>query len=179
MTKQWFGVPYNNLIGWLAVVYFYSAFSRLFERRLTPTMTIQKATSVIIIALTLSLSIFAFSGLVLLPWLIRLGFQSRSLLVVFVMALGLTIVNGWSATRRLPPAFVSPLMVWVPLWFHLFFVGCFFWFGMYRESSWMTGVAIANVLVGLVIHLYQPLKRNKSLPPSIAVSGSKLTGRLG
>ena len=32
LKAEWFGVPYANFVGWISVVFFYSFFSRLYER---------------------------------------------------------------------------------------------------------------------------------------------------
>jgi hypothetical protein len=59
---------------------------------------------------------------------------------------------GWRK-RRLPPAPLPSVALWVPCWFHLFFALCFFALGFFRENRWMTSAGVANLLLGAAIHL--------------------------
>jgi hypothetical protein len=47
--------------------------------------------------------------------------------------------------------------MWVPAWFHIYFVIALVALGFFRENAWMTLVAVVNVMLGVVIHLLPAL----------------------
>ncbi len=167
LTGQWFGIPYANFVGWATVVFCYSAFSRLFERwmaRRTPA-ALGKASLIAALAVLSSLAVLMSNETFLFPVLIKLGITPATRLLVIVAVLVVMVVISWSR-RRGSTASLAPVALWVPAWFHVFFVGCFFGFGFYREHPWMTTAAVLNILLGIAIHLYPYLLqfREKSLP---------------
>lgn len=155
LTGQWFGIPYANFVGWATVVFCYSAFSRLFERWMTrraPAGT-GKACFIAASAVLASLAILICTETVLFPILIQLGITAGIRLIVIVAVLVAIVAFGWPK-RHGSIATLPPVALWAPAWFHVFFVGCFFGFGFYRENRWMTAAAVINILLGIAIHLY-------------------------
>ncbi len=155
LTAQWFGIPYGNFVGWATVVFCYSCFSRLFERWMTRRNPagLGKAGLIAVLAVLSSLGVLISTEIILFPILLKLGATSGIRLIVIVAALAVLVVIGW-LKRHGSTASLPPVALGVPAWFHVFFVGCFFWFGFYRENSWMTAAAVINVLLGIAIHLY-------------------------
>jgi uncharacterized membrane protein len=156
LTAQWFGIPYGNFIGWATVVFCYSFFSRLFERKLSHSAHPSVARIVLITFLALVASqvvLFATESPAFKFVAHHLGITSgRELLLIFAVMIALTI-HGWA--RRSRPAQPMPALAkWVPTWFHLFCIASFFALGFFRENKAMTAIACANVLLGLAIHFY-------------------------
>lgn len=155
LTGQWFGIPYGNFVGWATVVFCYSAFSRLFERWLTRRQPARAGKAVLIAALSVlsSLAVLISTETIFFPVLNKFGIRSGTRLVAIVVALVAVVALRWSRRQGFIAA-LPPVALWVPAWFHVFFVGCFFWFGFYRENPWMTATAAVNILLGTAIHLY-------------------------
>ncbi len=154
LTSQWFGIPYGNFNGWVTVVFCYSAFSRLFERLLLRRGSggIGRRSAIAALALVCSLATLFGTENYLYPFLIRyLGMTSGIRLSLFVIALLALVAFGWRSRSQLA-APLPAIAIWVPCWFHLFFVFCFFALGFYRENPWMTAAAVANILIGFAVH---------------------------
>ena len=172
LTAQWFGIPYGNFVGWATVVFCYSGFSRLFERWMTrrkPAM-LGKAGLIAALAVLSSLAVLISTETVLFPIFLKLGVTSGIRLIVIVAALAVLVVIGWPKGPRRDGSAPSPppLALWVPAWFHGFFVACFFAFGFYRENPWMTAAAVTNLLLGIAIHLYPYRMQAREKAPHLA-----------
>jgi hypothetical protein len=155
LTSQWFGIPYGNFVGWATVVFCYSGFTRMFEKWMSRRMPVGlgKAGLIAAVAVLSSLAVLIGTETVLFPVLLKIGITSGFRLVMIVAALAMLVVIGWP--RRQESSFSVPqIALWVPAWFHAFFVSCFFGFGFYRENPWMTTAAVINLLLGMAIHLY-------------------------
>jgi len=155
LTGQWFGIPYGNFVGWATVVFCYSAFSRLFERWLTRRQPARSGKASLIAALSVlsSLAVLISTETVLFPVLNKLGIRSGIRLAAIAAILLIAVALRWTK-RQGSTAALPGVALWVPAWFHVFFVGCFFGFGFYRENPWMTTAAVVNILLGTAIHLY-------------------------
>ncbi|SIO45863.1 carotenoid biosynthesis protein [Chitinophaga niabensis] len=166
LTGQWFGIPYGNFYGWLLVVFYYSVFARLLEKSRWTKFTAWRISipllSILISQVALYISLFPLAD-----WLKTFGVTSMhrfvALLVVFsVMAvIGCRKRIGGSVSRL-------PLVTWlVPGWFHVYFTCWFFGAGFYLENQWMTFWCIANLCVGVVMHilLHRHLSRKYSNLP--------------
>lgn len=151
---QWFGIPYGNFVGWATVVFCYSAFTRLFARSMTRRTPagLPKSALIAVLAVTSSLAVLMSTETLLFPILNKLAITSGPRLVLIVAALAAMFAAGWSK-RSGALASLPPVAIWVPAWFHVFFVGCFFGLDFYRENPWMTAVAIINFLLGVAIHV--------------------------
>ncbi len=171
LTSQWFGVPYGNFIGWATVVFCYSGVTRLFERRMSRRMPLKTGRSGLVAAIAVlsSLAVLVGTEMVFFPLLLKIGVTSGLRLAMIVVALTLTVVVGWPK-KQASPASLPQLALWVPAWFHAFFVACFVGFGFYRENPWMTAAGLVNLLLGVAIHLYPYVIRNpvkEKLPASL------------
>jgi uncharacterized membrane protein len=168
LTAQWFGIPYGNFVGWITVVFCYSFFSRLFERTLARSSNagVPRFALIAVLALLCSQIVLFTTETWIFRFLSRhFGITSGRRLLLLIAVLLVLSIAGW--VRREKPAYPIPaLATWVPCWFHLFFIGCFFGFGFYRENRWMTVVAGANVLLGFAIHLLPLWQRQPILPVS-------------
>lgn len=170
LTAQWFGVPYGNFVGWATVVFCYSLFSRLFERRLTRSSPSTARFIVIaVLALIASQAVLLFTESFLFAWMSHfLGITSGRRLSLIILVMLALVAAGWKKRRR--PSFAVPaLAAWAPCWFHVFFIACFFSFGFFRESRWMTAIACANIAVGIAIHLFPSRAAARSLDESALV----------
>ena len=163
LHSQWFGVPYGNFVGWATVVFCYSFFSRLFERRLARGRNgVARAAAVAILALLASQAVLVLTEMYLFGWMSRhLGVTAALRLSLVVLTVLILAVAGWRR-REHPPFAMPPIATWIPCWLHVFFISCFFGFGFYRENRWMTIIACTNVILGFVIHL-APLRRKRVL----------------
>ncbi|WP_446742925.1 carotenoid biosynthesis protein [Silvibacterium acidisoli] len=155
LTSQWFGIPYGNFNGWATVVFCYSAFSRIFERRLLKNNSggVIRRSIVAALALLCSLGMLFATETYLYPFLRNAwGITSGIRLSLIVIALLVLAISGW---RKRKTAVTNPVAIttWVPGWFHGYFAFCFFVLGFYRESHWMTMAALLNILLGMAIHL--------------------------
>ena len=65
-------------------------------------------------------------------------------------------------------ALLPSVALWVPAWFHVFFVGCLFGFGFYRENPRMTAAAVINILLGIAIHLHPYFVQTRERTPFLA-----------
>lgn len=175
LTGDWFGIPYGNFVGWATVIFCYSAFSRIFERRLTRRTSARtgKASLVAALAVLASLAVLISTEILLFPILSKIGITSGIRLSCILGALIAAVALVWSRRRtsieRLPS-----VAVWVPAWFHLVFVGCFFGFGFYRENPWMTVAGVTNLLLGITMHLYPyrvQTRQNPLLPEPVEQEG--------
>jgi Carotenoid biosynthesis protein len=154
LSAQWFGIPYGNFNGWVTVVFCYSAFSRIFERSLTrrDPKNVKKRGYVAVLALLCSLATLFGTENFLYPFLIQyLGITSGIRLSLLVLMLLVLAGFGWRR-RRLPTAPFPSIALWVPAWFHIFFVFCLFTLGFYHENRWMTSAALVNLFLGIAIH---------------------------
>jgi uncharacterized membrane protein len=155
LTAQWFGIPYGNFIGWTTVVFSYSYFARLFERKLASGNKpgALRFGGVAALATICSLIVLFGTELTLFPFLRYLGLSSGPRLLIITAMLLVATILGWKKRQAFTQP-IPPLAQWVPLWFHIFFVFCFFALGFYRENKWMTAVTCLNALIGMAIHLY-------------------------
>jgi hypothetical protein len=154
LTAQWFGIPYGNFIGWETVVFCYSLFSRVFERRLhrSPVTTL-RAISIALLALICSQVILFSTETFLYPFL-RAHLHVSSLDRFIAISAALLAITLWGWRKRHHPGQPIPSIArWVPCWFHAFFLIIFFTMGFYRENRWMTVIACLNVAIGIVLHL--------------------------
>lgn len=159
LHAQWFGIPYGNFVGWATVVFCYSLFSRLFERRLARERTsFARFAAAAILALLASQAALVLSEVYVFNWMNRhLGITSALRLGLIVATLLIMAIAGWRK-REQPPLAIPRIATWIPCWFHVFFLACFFGFGFYHENRWMTLIACTNVTLGFAIHLL-PLRR--------------------
>jgi uncharacterized membrane protein len=155
LTAQWFGIPYGNFIGWITVVFCYSLFSRLLERKLTRNGLpgAVRAASIALLALIASQAVLTVTEGWVFEYMNRLGINSQGRFLLFMAILLALAIYGWF--RRTPRAqSMPPLATWTPAWFHVFCISCFFGLGFFHENRWMTAVAVANVIVGLGLHFW-------------------------
>jgi uncharacterized membrane protein len=154
LTSDWFGIPYNNYFGWLIVVSTYSYFSRLFEKHLQKGKQFIVKTMIPIGAIAVSeiilFSFFKFINNILLE---KFGITSLHRFLVYLILLIIIIILGWTKRKQYSPARL-PFAAWiVPAWFHLYFFLWFFLAGFNQENKWMTIFAIANLFLGVLIHM--------------------------
>ncbi len=154
LKAQWFGIPFGNFVGWITVVFCYSAFSRLLEQAFK-----QKKIGNVKFFLTGLLSVILsitvlFLSEVAFQWLKR-NFQISSGLRfgIFSALLVRLVVLGWN--KKSCPKCKLPVLTWcVPAWFHLYFGVCFLVLGFYKESVLMSAVTALNLLIGIAIHVH-------------------------
>ncbi|MXV50295.1 carotenoid biosynthesis protein [Pedobacter sp. HMF7647] len=162
LTAQWFGIPFGNFIGWQTVVFSYSLFSRIFEKKIRWTVrpAIVQSTLTALLSLICSLAALYLTQEIW-PYLTEyLGIRSVHRFTGICLILVILTVTGWR--KRTAISASLPAIAWlVPFWFHLFFAGCFFILGFFRENWLMTFVTLLNLLTGLLIH-YLPLKARKT-----------------
>jgi uncharacterized membrane protein len=154
LTAQWFGIPYGNFIGWIIVVFCYSAFSRMLERIwLKSGLTAGRLLAVAVTSILCSLTVLMTAELLVFPFVARyLGLTSGRRLLLIGAALLMLTVRGWPRNRGRKIS-VDPMARLLPCWFHVIFVSWFFGFGFYRENPWMTAAACGNVLLGVAVHV--------------------------
>jgi uncharacterized membrane protein len=151
LTGEWFGIPYGNFVGWQTVVFCFSGFFRLFERRTRKREnTLVKWVGITILALLCSLFILYATEAYLFPVLRKIGINYKARFLGITAILLILSYLGWR--KREVQSLRIPSGSWiVPSFFHLYFGGCFFLLGFYQENKWMTLAACLNILLGLVI----------------------------
>ncbi len=152
LTAQWFGIPWGNFFGWQTVVFCYSAFSRLLERRLVRLRAgVGMSLGIALLAIVCSLGVL-YATEMAFPTLIRWGILGIHRFLAMCFLLIALFVRGWRFRKA--SAEPVPGLSWiVPGWFHLLFAGCFFILGFYKENIWMTTAGIINLSVGLLLHV--------------------------
>jgi hypothetical protein len=165
LKAQWFGIPFGNFIGWQTVVFCYSFFSRLFEKKILHRVKVPalKYISIALLALVCSQVVLFTTENFLYPFLHNLGILSVHRFIANLLVLVLLAYGGWRK-KQVPATRIPAVAWWVPGWFHLFFAACFFLLGFYMENKWMTMAASVNLLAGIVLHVF-PL-RFKQVPPT-------------
>jgi uncharacterized membrane protein len=166
LTANWFGIPYGNFVGWITVVFCYSLFSRIFERRLLgKRQNLLLACSVPMLAVATSLAVLCSTEILMFPALNRIGVTSGPRWLILALSLMVLTVLGW---RRRNPSAEKPhrLAVWVPAWFHLLFAYCFVVLGFYRENPWLTIATATSLLLGIAIHCFPIRMRSASREPA-------------
>jgi Carotenoid biosynthesis protein len=161
LKAEWFGVPYANFTGWISVVFFYSFFSRLYERTIFRRPNVWRFPAVAVLALISAQVELLVTEDFIFHWLNAAHFgPGWRLITEVVVLLGLA---GWGVLRRRGGVRrrVPGVALWVPAWFHLYFVFTLVVLGFFRENAWMTLVAAVNIAIGLAIHLW-PLVKEKA-----------------
>ena len=156
LTAQWFGVPYANFSGWLYVVFFYSSFNRLPERRLTKNKEAVKLKLALIPLLSVVASQIAlYVTLVYISDFLRhYGITDGIRLSLNLFILVLVIIFNWRK-KRTPTSFTVPYITWlVPAWFHVYFFVWLFIGGFHKESTWIVVAGALSLVVGIAIHVY-------------------------
>jgi Carotenoid biosynthesis protein len=163
LKAQWFGIPFGNFVGWQTVVFCYSAFSRLLEKKILPRYktTFIKSIFIALLALLCSQVVLYTTEKFIYPHLNQLGIGSVYRFSAYLVILLLLVFWGWRK-KELPSGSISSVAWWVPGWFHFFFISCFFVFGFYTENKWMTIAACANLAVGIYLHVF-PLWRRVAI----------------
>ncbi|WP_345332582.1 carotenoid biosynthesis protein [Mucilaginibacter defluvii] len=154
LTAQWFGIPFGNFVGWQVVVFSYSSLSRYFENRICKRGSWSCSyVWIALISVCCSITVLFFSTGAF-HWLSKhVRFLSVHRFIGITLMLFALVVNSWQK-RLVPQTSLPKITMWVPGWFHLYFLSCFFVLGFYRENIWMTVAAIANGLTGCVFHLH-------------------------
>ncbi len=162
LTAEWFGIPYENFIGWITVAFCYSLFSRMFERWVWKQSRLLwvRYSVITVLALLASLAVLMINE----TWVYGFGerffrITAGRRLLLMTAILAMITVWGWLRGRVCAPV-IEPLARWVPMWFHLEFVALFFVFGFYRENRWMTAAVGANIVIGGLIHFVYARRRS-------------------
>ena len=157
LKAEWFGIPYANFVGWISVVFFYSFFSRLYERTILKRPSAWRFPAVAVLALISAQAELLVTEYFLFHWLNAIHFGSGWRLATEAVVL-LALVGWGSMHRRGGGGRKIPrVAMWVPAWFHIYFVIALVALGFFRENAWMTLVAVVNVVLGVVIHLLPAL----------------------
>ncbi|MFT4113412.1 carotenoid biosynthesis protein [Silvibacterium sp.] len=160
LRAQWFGIPYGNFVGWATVVFCYSLYSRLWERRITQKPGAWRGPVVAVLALVCAQATLFVTETWIWDFLHRhAGLTSGPRLLLIVLAMATLIAWGWKR-RESAMQPMDGIALWVPCWFHLYFFFCFAWFHFFRENRWMTAAAAANIVLGIGMHLL-PLREQR------------------
>ena len=154
LTAQWFGVPYANFCGWLYVVFFYSAFSRLLNRWLIKNGAITKIKFAVIPLLSVLLSQVALwvTMVDLGDFQLHHGISDGFRLTYTLLILALVIIVSWRKKKIIEED--QPLVAWlVPVWFHVYFFALLFIGGFYKETRWLVVAGSVVFIFGLMIHV--------------------------
>ena len=159
LTAQWFGVPYGNFFGWLMVIFFYSYFSRLFEKVFAKKQKAIVLITVPLLALMCSQALLYAMEIYIEQALYNtFGITALDRLLAFLFILFILIIIGW---RRKGKSTGASFVTWlVPVYFHIFFFTWLFLGSFYTENIWLVIAACTNLIIGLIIHTVA-LKNNK------------------
>lgn len=171
LTADWFGIPYGNFVGWITVVFCYSAFSRILERWvLRRSQTVLRSIMVAGGAIACSLAVLVLTEMAIFPLLNRFGLRSGWRLALSTAVLLFLAVQGW-LKRGEGEGSADPLAHLVPAWFHVVFVAFLFLLGFYRENPWMVAAAIVNFALGLAVHTLMKKPGREAVSIPAAASG--------
>ena len=206
LNQEWYGVPFENLAGWIFVVFSFSFLMR-FLRTLNPKRVLTKflmVLSPVIAYLGLAAELAVFSLIAILPyeinhWTTLLSFHYRpdlsvlydpqvamwKLILLVVLGLEVVQVSIWAMVRygrskawRFDALSFSILAV-----MHLFFISAFFLAGIYRELPILGVIGVALFLFYDALHLLPHfIKRTpayffREVKESLAVQGER-AGRI-
>jgi hypothetical protein len=160
LDQEWFGVPWGNFWAWFIVVTSFSAFLRIFRAassyRLWRIVYVPFAFMLSIVVLFITNRLFA---IVLHPN--DLGFAGMALLI----GCGLVIVL--TARPRVGGGPLDPVVLAVPLVFHVFFIVCGLYFGFYAQLPILAVIGVGMALIGMALHLW-PWWANRRKPTPAA-----------
>ena len=153
LIAQWFGVPYGNFYGWLYVVFFYSLFSRLLEKRLLKSKRKMqtKLAFVPLLSVLLSQAALWITIVEIRNFLHHHAISDGSILLFTLLMLILIIIINQK--KKKSSLFHQTIVAWlVPIWFHVFFFIMLFAGGFYKETIWLVVAGAGSFILGLLIH---------------------------
>ena len=155
LTAGWFGVPFGNFYGWLLVVFLYSSFSRLLEKRVSKKQFKQWSSGVIPVIAVLISQITLYALLVYVSRFLSstFGITSKHRFIFLLILFIVLVLTHRKNFRLMKSKTELPFITWlIPLWFHLFFFVWLFAGGFYKETIWLVVAAVLNLIIGFAIH---------------------------
>jgi hypothetical protein len=148
LDREWFGVPWGNFWAWFIVVSSFSGFLRLLRR-----WRDHPVGGWLYPALAMALSLLVLAGLdqlfasILYPN--GAGFLSTCLIVGAGLAAVLAVRPR---VRQAGPP--DPVVIAVPLLFHLFFIGAGIYYGFYAAIPALAVISVLMLIGGVAVHLW-------------------------
>jgi hypothetical protein len=146
----WFGVPLGNFYAWFVVVFSFSLLLRLGQRwLLAGHLVILGDVAVAIVALPLVvLQLLTLLG----PYaaLVSQGIVAWLLIGLLLGSSGL--LTGYAVLRTPHAHLLDPVLLSVPVGFHLFFFGALFWAGIARQVPALIAISALMLGAGLLLH---------------------------
>ncbi len=149
MDGAWFGVPLGNFYGWYWVVLSFSLLLRL-GRRWLPRGWLGDV-GVPVLAVPLSVLIL-IRMLAVYTSLMQRGLSDWLVVGVLVGVTTVVVLPQLRSTPQGEP--VDLLILAVPLFFHLFFLGALFWAGIAAKLPVLVVISLVLLLLGMVPHLW-------------------------
>ena len=141
LNQGWFGVPAGNLYAWMWVAFLYSALARVVRALAEKDRRWMTAYLAVPFAAYLGL----FAELNLLGWLGRatgLASQAGRLVLFGIQFLIFLVIVGVNWKDRASPRKPAPLWLASRLAIHFYFLGAFFFFGIFRTAPVLGFVAL-------------------------------------
>ncbi len=160
LDEQWFGVPWVNFWAWFIVVTSFSAFLR----GLRPWRS-SKLGGWLYVPASLLLSVLVLS---VTNWVYRSILAPNDIALLGILLLvgsGLYIV--WSVRPRvLHPGPPDPVVVAVPLAFHLLYIGAGIHYGFYAQTPALAVIGVVMLGAGIAVHLWPWWAARRLSPPA-------------
>lgn len=152
LDEGWFGVPAGNLWAWMWVAFFYSAFARI-VRNLSAKNSRWTWATLLIPFLAYGGLFAAIKALAFGSTAAGLGTQQERLYLFggqFVLFLLIVI---WQKSGRAGASGepMSPFWLVARFAIHIYFLGVFFAFGIYRKDPVLGGIALAIIVAELLM----------------------------
>jgi uncharacterized membrane protein len=148
----WFGVPLGNFYAWFIVVLGFSLLLRL-GRIWSLAGPLALLGDVAVAILAILLSVVGLSTL-LRPYYALIARGAAAWLIIGVLLGGSALLAIWAARRTRHDHPLDPVLLSVPLFFHIFSFGALLARGMYRQAPALIAISALMLGVGLLLHLW-------------------------
>lgn len=160
LDLQWFGVPWGNFWAWYIVVVSYSGFLYWFRYKLKQKKSNWLRKTYPILAFLISVVILGVTNSVFVNVFAKTELVSALSMLLIIMAGGAIIYVVKPGLKK--DAYVDPVILAVPLTFHLFFTVFGFAGGFYTKLPILGVIGLSMFALGLGVHLW-PWWRNKRI----------------
>lgn len=153
LDQQWFGVPWGNFFAWFVVAASFSGMLYLFRARgWQASAQHWKVWLYPWLALALSLLILAGSNYLFVHFLGRSDLGGAISMLALVIPAVLLVYS--TRPRVIPQARLDPVVLAVPLVFHVLFTVFGFTKGIYSQNTILAVAGVLMLVSGLGVHLW-------------------------
>ena len=147
----WFGVPLGNFYAWFVVVFSFSLLLRLGHRWLIAGgLVVLSDAAVAVVAVPLVvLQLLTLLG----PYAALVSQGIVAWLLIGVLLGGSGLLTGYAVLHTGHAYPLDPVLLSVPVGFHVFFFGALVWTGIARQVPALIAISALMLGVGLLLHM--------------------------